>query len=484
MTPRRRSVRPAFALALALAGCAGAGAEQRAAASLPGSAATLAIVGVAVADGTTPELRRDWTVVVRDGRIVEAGPASRVRAPRGATVVDGAGKYLVPGLWDMHVHLAGKDAEWLPLMVAHGVTSARDLGTLRRADADSMTRVVAGRGLPAPRLLLSTAVVEAPGSLDFMRRLAALAERTSHPDPQWERGHLVVTSASQAEAAGDSVVRWGGTMLKFIDPGSRANFDAIAAAARTRGLVLVGHAPQALRSAGPWHALDAGMRSFEHLWGFGNRALDTMSESSAAALAMRMREKEAAYVPTLLVSGQDAIPTDRFHELVDDPEGKADPRNRWISAHERSQWAVRLGMLRDPMRPAPDVDAFLRAYENEAAAMRRLHRLGAPILAGTDLGMYLVYPGSSMHEELALLVRDAGMTPFEALRSATLHPARWAGVADSVGTIRQGQRADLVLLDADPLADVGSLARIRAVVSGGRLLDRAALDSILAWRAR
>ena len=443
----------------------------------------IVIAGVNVADGTTQELRRDWTVVIREGRIVAAGPSQSVSIPARATRVDGAGRYLVPGLWDMHVHLAEKDVEWLPLLVAHGVTSARDVGTLRRADADSMRRVVASRGLPSPRIATAGMVVETPGSFAFMGRLASLAAQTRHPTPRWERGRLAVTTPAQAMAAADSTVRFGGTMLKFIDPGSPEIFSALAVAARTRGLTLVGHAPQALRTLGPWRALDAGQRSFEHVYGIA-RMLDTIPPANRPAIAARMRERRAALVPTLLVSGQDGIPTDRFWSLVEDSLGQIDPRNRWISAHERTQWAVRLGMLRDPARPPAPIDAWKRGYDREASALRELHRLGAPILPGTDLGMYLVYPGSSLYEELELLVRDAGMTPFEALKSATLASAEWAGVADSVGSIRRGMTSDLVLLDADPLASVANLARVRAVIVGGRLFDRAALDAILRWKAR
>jgi imidazolonepropionase-like amidohydrolase len=469
----------AVALVSALAACAGG----RPVGEAPGTGSTVAITHVGVADGTTPEPRRDWTVVVRDGRIAAAGPADAVRVPAGATVIDGSGRYLVPGLWDMHVHLNDRDAEWLPLLVAHGVTSVRDVGAFRAAEADSVRRQVIARGLPAPRIATAGFVVETPGSLAFMERLATGAAATRHPTPRWNRGRLAITTPAEAEAVADSVVRAGGTMLKFIDPGSAENFRALAGAARARDLLLVGHAPQTLRVASPWQALDAGVRSFEHMWGFA-RVLDTMAVPSRAALAARMRERDAAYVPTLIVSGQDAIPTDRFRALVDDSLGAVDPRNRWISAHEWTQWDVRLRTLRAQERSAEWIASFQRGYDREAAALRELHRLGAPVLPGSDLGMYLVYPGASLHDELALLTRDAGMTPFEALRSATLASARWMGMADSVGSIRPGQVADLVLLDADPLASVANLARVRGVMVRGRVYDRAALDAILAWRAR
>jgi imidazolonepropionase-like amidohydrolase len=346
-----------------------------------------------------------------------------------------------------------------------------------------MRRAAIARGQPAPRIATAGFIVETARSLAFMERLATLAAQTPHPTPRWARGHVVVDRAAMADAVADSVVRAGGAMLKFIDPASPEIYEALARAARARGLSLVGHAPQALRAVGPWRAVDAGQRSFEHLYGLAN-AIDTMPDASRAAFAERLRARGAALVPTLLVSGQDRIPTDRFWDLVDDSTGRVDARNRWISAHERTQWAVRLNMLRDPTRPAPSTEAAGRAYDREAAALRVLHRLGAPILPGTDLGMYLVYPGSSLHEELALLARDAGMTPFEVLRAATLSAARWAGAADSMGAVRAGQVADLVLLDADPLADVAHLARVRAVVAGGRLHDRAALDAIVARGGR
>ena len=443
---------------------------------------SIAIVDVTVVDGTTPEPRRGWTVVVRDGRITHAGPSNSIKPPRGANIVLGGGRYLIPGLWDMHVHLDKKDVEWLPLLVAHGVTSVRDVGTLRRADADSMRRLAIERGLPAPRIATSGFMVETPSSLAFMERLATLAADTPHPTPLWHRGRIAITTPTAAEAVADSVARARGTMLKFIDPGSPEIFFALARAARARGLTLVGHAPQALRTVGPWAAVDSGQRSFEHVFGLA-RALDTIGREARATLGARMRQRNAALVPTLLVSGQDSIPTDRFWTLVDDSAGAIDPRNRWISAHERTQWAVRLRMLRG-RGIARSAVPFIQQYRREADALSALHGVGAPILPGTDLGMYLVYPGSSMHDELALLVRDARMTPYEALRSATLAAARWMGAADSIGAVRPGQLADLVLLDADPSADVANLAKVRAVVMGGLLYDRAALERLKSWRAR
>jgi imidazolonepropionase-like amidohydrolase len=361
-------------------------------------------------------------------------------------------------------------------LVAHGVTSVRDVGTLRRAEADSILRIATARQLPAPRIATAGFMVETPSSLAFMGRLATLAENTPYPTPRWNRGRIAVTSPAGADSVADSTVAARGTMLKFIDPGSPDVFFALARAARQHGLTLVGHAPQTLRTVGPWAAVDSGQRSFEHLFGLA-RAIDTMSEPSRLALGARLRQRNAALVPTLLVSGQDTIPTDRFWGLVNDSSGSIDPRNRWISARERTQWAVRLGMLRDPARPR-SVDAFRQQYAREAEALKVLHDAGAPILPGTDLGMYLVYPGSSLHDELALLVRDARMTPYEALRSATLESAQWMGMADSLGTVRVGQVADLVLLDADPTADVANLARIHAVVRAGQVFGAEALGRL------
>ena len=245
--------------------------------------------------------------------------------------------------------------------------------------------------------------------------------------------------------------------------------------------MLVGHAPQTLRTVGAWAAVDSGQRSFEHVFGLA-RALDTMAAASRTAFGARMRERNAALVPTLLVSRQDSIPTDRFWSLIRDSLGTIDLRNRWISAFERSRWAVRLGMLRDGRPRSPE--ASMQQDQREANALALLHRLGVPILPGTDLGIYLVYPGSSLHEELALMARDARMTPYEVLRAATLASAQWLGVADSVGSVQAGQRGDLVLLNADPTTDVKHLADINAVVTAGRIYDRSALDRLRAWKAR
>lgn len=435
---------------------------------------TLAIVGVNVVPMTRDTVLRGQTVLVRDGRIARIGPVDAVAVPAGVRTIDAAGGYLVPGLWDMHVHTLSRSAEFFPLFIAHGVTGVRDMGGYLDSLHAVRARLSAGLA-PAPRVFAAGPLLDGP------------RQRWSHAIA-W---HL--ESPEQARAAVDSLARAGVDFIKVYSTLSPAVYDALAAAARTRRLPFVGHVPLEVSAAA---ASDAGQASLEHgalditlgdcapdargrarrllgVWGRdgygpyiqGKLALRGERDPACAAeLYARYRRNGTHVVPTIVNELKDSATVD------------------WAAlqyADSASQAACR-GTVED----FHQADARTRR-EHHAAFVQdvgALHRAGVPLLAGTDVPNPCVVAGASLHRELERLVQ-AGLTPYQALRSATADAARFLGAGDSLGIVAEGAAADLVLLDANPLDDIRNTRRIRLVVRAGAVLDRAALDALLS-RAR
>jgi hypothetical protein len=279
-----------------------------------------------------------------------------------------------------------------------------------------------------------------------------------------------VDTPEDARRVVDSIAALGADFLKLRNAASREAFFALAAAARRRGLPLVGHPPQ---NVSPEEASDSGQRSFEHQF---LPPLDGMTPEARMRLFRRFAENGTAFVPTLVASrGYRLLPDSLVLAVIADSTGVREPRRRYVSRELAEDWRVQIGMKQSE-RPR-DWHAYHRSTLRD---LREMHSAGVPLLAGTDAAAPLVFPGFSLHEELELLVSEGGLTPLQALRSATGTPAEFLQLQDSLGSIAPGKLADLVLLDANPLDDIRNTQRIRAVVANGRLLDRPALDSLLA----
>jgi len=435
----------ALASAAGLGACAGPGPDS--------AAATIAITHATVIDGRSPEPRADRTVLVRGERIVAEGPADSVRAPRGATVVEGRGRFLIPGLWDMHVHtVVPGGAEVLPLYLANGVTGVRDmageLGTLRAWQSE----IAAGTRV-GPRTVVSGPYLEG-GDV---------------PIP-----HLLVSTPADAQAAVDSLVTLGVDFVKVHSQLDRERYFAIARAARARGVTFAGHVP---RSVLPAEASDSGQRSIEHLLTIPN--VCTPAESAAlaprfpvqAALGRCTAEDLAPLFARFVRNGTRVVPT-----LVAQLEVASWPKRELPGdslAHHLPDTlrAFVAGIFPMPDSIPADADAVGRAlFRKRVEVTGALHRAGVPIMAGTDAPLRNSPPGFGLHDELAWFV-EAGLSPWEAIRSATLEPARFLGAQDSLGTVEPGRLADLVLLEANPLEDIRNTRRVVAVLANGRLFQ-------------
>ncbi|HEX5726146.1 MAG TPA: amidohydrolase family protein [Longimicrobiaceae bacterium] len=418
---------------------------------------TLAIRQVAVVDVTGGPTRAGQTVLVSGNRIVAVGPAAEVRVPAGARVVDASGKYLIPGLWDAHTHLTFVGRGVLGLSLANGVTGVRDMGARHFATAKAWRDSIAAGLLLGPRMTIASPVVERPEWLAAVRRWLQEAGASD----QDLRERFGPTSPEEATRWVDSVAALGADHVKIRNWSRNAAItQAILDRARHHGLPVVGH-------AGPAAFLPR-MASIEHSF----FPILELSGAGRDSLFRGIAAGGAVVVPTLATWPNRLQPADSILALLDPART---PTFRYLPAEMLEEWRKEL-KVRENETPY-DYPAAHRAALRD---LREMRALGIPVLPATDAPSMLLVSGFSLHDELALFVSDVGMTPVEALRSATLAPARFLGMADSLGTVEPGKLADLVLLDADPLADIRNTRRVWAVVANGRWLDRPALDRLLA----
>ncbi len=435
---------------------------------------SLVIENVAVVDVAQGRTTGPQTVVVVDRRIAAIGEPDEVAVPPASTRVDGRGRFLVPALVDMHVHLFNNASrrppnEWaFPLFVANGVAGVREMAA---APTDLPTiarwRAAGVRGeLIAPRVLAAGVPVRADSPEAARRRVREIKAAGADfvkvfsevPAPHW-RAILDEARALGIPVAGHVPAEIG--VVEAAEAGQRSNehLMQIPEASAPAGESLVA-ARRGLAGGETVRRRDAQER--EILDGFDPRRCD----QAATALA---RTKQAQ-VPTLVLP--------HFEARGDRAGFRDDPRWRLLRADEQARWAMILGHA-----PAEEMGLAARRWEVSREIVRALHDAGAPILAGTDAPMPLVYPGFSLHDELALLV-ESGLSPADALRAATLGPAEFLGLDGDRGAVAVGKYADLLLLDADPLLDIRHTRRIHAVVLDGRLLRRADLDALLEGAAK
>jgi imidazolonepropionase-like amidohydrolase len=434
------------------------------------SASTLTITHVNIIDATGSPPQPDMTIIVKDGRIVGVGKSDAVHVPADAKAVNGAGKYLIPGLWDMHVHtvfgdwLPRNEKVVLPLFVANGVTGVRDMG----GDLDVLkvwrAEIAAGR-LLGPRMVIAGPMLD--GSVPRFPSSAPVAD------------------AAQGRKVVDDLKSRGVDFIKIQSLIPRDGYFAAADEAKKLGLVFAGHVPDAVRAS---EASNAGQKSIEHFTGIfegcstiedqlikGPKGLGlnvkTYDAARAKALIALMAKNQTWQVPTLV--------WERGQWLVDDIDLSHDPLTKYAPpAWKDHTWPMFVkDILKDmDTDPLPMRKKFVQMELDMTLAM---FRAGVPFLAGTDTAAGVhVFPGFSLHQELALFVQ-AGLTPMQALQTATLNPAKFLDRLADLGTVEQGKLADLVLLDANPLDDIANTRKIRAVVLAGRYFNRAALNRML-----
>ncbi len=447
-------------------------------------AQTIAFVGVTIINVEKGRSEPGMTVVVSSGRIAAVGKVKKVEVPPDAIVIDASGKYLIPGLWDMHTHNSWR---FFGLHIANGVTGVRDMGfsTLSLAEIGALRRKVLEGKEVGPRFVAADPSVDGRAS---------------------DNGTLVsIQTPEQAARLVESLSSAGADFIKVYEL-PRDIYFAIAEQAEKRGISIAGHlSPEVTLE----EAARSGQRSIEH-YTLGHPlgllplcssqpnklrhafeelrllrvpprdpihiaqrrltmklAVDTYSENRCRRAMRQLARYETWHTPTLVMG--------MGYSGIHDPEMLRDPRLEYISASGRQRFEA-LRKIYVSSFTEREVADFRRVVYN---IVKNLQSAGVGLLAGTDAIAGFPIHGFSLHDELEELV-SAGLTPAEALRTATIHPARFLGEDDDLGAVKAGYLADLVLLDADPLKDIRNTRNIRAVVANGRLFRRADLDKILA----
>src|SRR5262245_7854976 len=426
----------------------------------------LVLTHLTIIDVTGGAPKPDMTVVITGPRITDLGEAGKVSVPQGGRVIDASGQFLIPGLWDMHVHWYYRDT--LTLFTANGVTGIRQMFgnsyLLRWRDE------IAKGSLQGPRMVVASPIIDGP-------------------QPVWPNS-ISVRDEAEGRKAVTRVKQWGADFVKVYSLLPREAYFGIADEARKQCLPFEGHVPLTVSAA---EASDAGQKSIEHLTGVilacsdeeaelrserGNansppartrpevHAIETFSAKKEAELFARFIKNGTWQCPTLTVR--------RSAAYRDDPNFRNDERLKYIPRHLLERWGMQTAN-----RGGQSYANEKRLFQKQVEVVGDMGRAGVPLLAGTDTLNPFCFPGFSLHDELALLVK-AGLTTTESLRAATLNPAKFVGLDQALGTIEQGKLADLVLLEANPLEEIRNTQRINAVIMNGRFYDRKALDKMLA----
>lgn len=405
---------------------------------------TIAITDVNVVDVVAGRIVPNRTVVITGATINTVTEAST--PPAGAQVVDGRGKFLIPGLWDMHAHMEAAGESWLPLYVANGVTGIRDMGSNLDLILKMRQATASGRTV-GPRIFAAGPILDdAPGDWPFRMR---------------------VKNADEGKAAVQLLKQRGVDLIKVHNFTPRDAFFAIADEARRQKLPLSGHVPLKVTVQ---EGVDAGMTSIEHLSEDGKLWKTCSGGAQYRPEACRpffekLARRGVWQTPTLVTMSELAV--------IGTPASAISPDHlAYATKQMRDMWAGNQSLF----VTRPEVLEILKRLAEVAMVVTRdMSVAGVGILAGCDA----LIAGFCVHDELAAMVR-AGMTPVAALQTATINPARYFGIEQTAGTVASGRRADLVLLDANPLTDIGNVRRIHAVVVAGRLLDRKELYNALA----
>ncbi len=419
--------------------------------SLYAQSHAIAFVDVTVVPMDSNRLLPHSTVIITNGQIAAVDSARKIRIPKGAEKIDGHGKFLMPGLADMHVHLNARAApqallpneDFATLFLANGVTTVRNMWG--NPDVLAFRKAIDEGKIVGPHIYTTGPITDGnPPSGPLMR---------------------VVETAKQADDAVADDKQDGYDGVKVYNHLSPEAYDAIVATARRVGLPVYGHVPD---KVGIEKVLEARQDSIEHVYGYLD-ALDRDPSPGKMAELVSKTVRAGTWNCVTLVFYQGAVPPSEGARL------EARPSMRYLPEALLASWTGN----RQLASLTPDQFSRIRLYnEKRNDVVRALHRGGAKILVGTDTPMPYVVPGFAVHEELRNLV-NLGFTPYEALRAATSDAAEFMHSQNQWGTIRSGARADLILVEANPLDDVANVSRIAGVAVAGRWIPKIELNASL-----
>ncbi len=448
----------------------------------------LAITNVTVIDVERGAAVPDQTVLIRANRIVAVGPASRTPPVEPARSLDGRGRFLIPGLWDMHahIHFSGRPATIeLPLFVAHGVTGVRVMGSDRPNVAPTRTPGLAmHRGLQRS---IEAGILVGPRILELACGAVIGNSGISDSMPAFFRAR----TTEEGQALARYFKERGFDFIKIYNNVSREGYFGLAEEARRLGLPFAGHEPARVSALEISHA---GQKSIEHsriflfnCWPGADSMQKGLLQSSPTERRLRMVAEHdprrcAEVFQAFVKNGTWITPTHgtrKMDAFAHDSAYRNDPRRRYVPLPQQVAWLQDADRMVASDSSPEGRRSFMEFYRLGLELTGAAHRAGVGILLGTDSGDTFVFPGAGVHDELGELVQ-AGLTPAEALKAATLSGAEYYGRTAEFGSVKPGRFADLVLLDANPLERIENSRRIAAVVQNGRVFERAALDSMLA----
>ena len=408
---------------------------------------TLAIVGATLIDGTGAAPVPDSAVVIQKGRIVAAGPRSKVKVPHNARVVEAQGKTILPGLWDMHAHF--EQVEWGPIYLAAGVTTVRDCGNEFEFITAVRDAISQQRGL-GPKLLLA-------GVVDGTGPMALGVERINTPEQarMWvDRYHAV-----------------GFQQMKIYSSVKLEEVKAVADEAHKLGMTVTGHVPEGLNA---FQVIEAGQDQINHI----GYIADIMRPKMPPNAGFRERFQAEANLNLDSPEALKALAFLKQHHTVVDPTMALSEFMTATTAKPPASFepgvnkvAPELAEQLTDVGPPSDRAKMVEAvFEKELAIVGALHRTGIPVVAGTDQTV----PGYSLHREIELYVQ-AGFTPMEAIQAATIVPARVMGMEKQSGTVEKGKRGDLIIINGNPLEDIHNTRNVEYVITNGTMYRTADL---------
>lgn len=457
----------------------------------PGVAGDFLVRNVAMVDVVSGKVLSGRDVVVRGGRIDSIGTSAPGGGHAGLVVVEGTGKFLIPGLWDMHVHSLKISPQYThPLSIANGITGVREMWGCA--------------ALPDSFVACRNDIERWREGLDDHSHLAPrYIQRSSfHINgedgvPAGSPAFFRARTADEARALVAHHAADGVDLLKVYTNLSAAAYEALAAEAPKHGLLLAGHLParvsletalaagqrsiehpriflfECFRGAAGFRALPDPMAAYSTSVGIQARLVDEHDPERCAELMAAMAASSTWWTPTLQVL--------RMSALAGNREFREDPRLRYIPfLLKAALWEPDIDRWAENAAQEPDRNVQAELYRLALDNVRQAHEAGVRMVAGTDAGDTYVFPGFAIHDELAEMVR-AGLTPAGALRSATIEAALFTGRERDYGSIELDKVADMILLDANPLADIRNSGKISGLFFNGQYLDRAALDELLAF---
>lgn len=437
-------------------------------------------------------LKTNQTLIIKDGKILRLGPSADLLLSEQNTIIDGTGKYMIPGLWDTHVHFSYMEElapRMLDLFLAYGITSVRDTGG-DITFVDQWKQKSLSNPTSAPRVMIAGPLLDGlPNVYD--------GSDPGHPPLSVGLGS-VADVQDQIELLDSMEV----DLLKAYEMLTPEQFATVTKMAREKGLNVTGHVPLSMDVIS---ASNAGLNSMEHMRNLELSCASNWQEllQQRSAMLFSGRTDKGGVLRSRIHATQRPIAIENYDEtqanevlsvlaandtwqiptltlatnLTERPFAEAEFQEsfKYLPESVENQWKQNISNFVNNVKPTDFQLAYTKWFQNMVG---KVHETGIEIMAGTDCPIFFLTPGYSLHQELRVLV-DAGLSPLEALKTATYNPARYFNMEHELGSIKESYWADLLILDANPLENIDHTRRIHAVIKQGNYLDRSRLDQIL-----